>query len=164
MAIKLAYDLLILASVSPAASLATRGNSPCPNQIAGSWTLTSSNVTTNGTTIEALGPNPQGLLINMPAPDYTFSEEINTRPNFTPVIDVPTAQSNVGTYTVDENGVFTGRTTLASTIPGNIGVTETSQIFTLTPVGDTLLEIYTPVEGTVVYVVWTRFVPGSTSI
>ena len=133
----------------------------CLNQIAGSWTLTIANLTNNGTTTSPYGDDPQGLLINTPAPDFTFMEELNARPG---VVNPGPSQANAGTYTVDERGAFTGRTTLASTIASNVGVSESNAIFQLVREGDTLVETYEAGPGIVVRVVWTKFVPGSTSI
>ena len=143
-------------------SFASGNNSPCPNQIAGSWTLTTANLTINGTTTFPYGSNPQGILTNTPAPDYTFVEELGAR-NYTPGNSYSMSQANAGTYQIDENGAFLGRTTLSSTIASNVGTGETTAVFNLTRDGNTLVEVYKPVPGTVVAVVWTKFIPGSTS-
>lgn len=156
-------SLTAIASIASATVFTSGDTTSCPNQIAGSWSLTSASVTINGSTVLPYGNNPQGFLINTPAPDYTFMEELGAR-NYTPGNDFSSAQASAGTYSIDEYGAFATRTTLTSTVPTDVGVSETTAIFNLTRVGDTLVEILKPTDGTEVRAVWSKFVPGSTSV
>ena len=78
---------------------------------------------------------------------------------------VAAAQSNAGTYVVDENGAFVNRTTLASTIPSNIGLSENTTVFRLERLNATaLFQTIFADSYTTGYGIWTRFVPGSTEV
>nr|POE86492.1 hypothetical protein CFP56_46676 [Quercus suber] len=133
-----------LADADPAHTLAN-----IPNQVAGTWSLVSANITTADTpTTAAFGPNPIGILIF--APTLYFSELVSvdpaTLPRFPSDSDrtsgsaaqnaavVAGTLGQIGRYTVDEQGRFASETFLASTFPNWVGLHRTTRTINETAV------------------------------
>nr|POE73053.1 hypothetical protein CFP56_30992 [Quercus suber] len=121
---------------------------PVHNQVAGTWSVVTANITSNGTTTAAFGPYPTGILIF--APTLYFSEVISVDPTTLPHFASDTdrtsgsAEQNaaviagtlgqVGQYTVDEQGRFASEVILLSTYPNWIGLHRTTRMLNETAI------------------------------
>lgn len=128
------------------------------NWLAGTWTLTYANTTSNGTTTVPYGDMPMGFLFMTPRPDLTWIEELGAAPNTSSTYG---AQSSAGYYEMSRDGQYQGRTTLASTISTNVGLSETSEVLGFKRHGNELVQTYLPIPGVTVIAIWTKWVPGT---
>ncbi|KAK4504523.1 hypothetical protein PRZ48_005439 [Zasmidium cellare] len=127
--------LLSSLHLAAAHSIPFEPHKPTPNLVAGTWSVVTANITTNGTTAPAFGDHPTGILIF--APTFYFSELITvdtaTLPRFASNNRADgTAAENaavvagtigqIGNYTVASDGTFESDLIIASTFPNWIGL------------------------------------------
>lgn len=137
------------------------------NQIVGTWRMISAQIDPEGANTPAYGQRPLGLLVF--TPDMHFVEVLtdadtprftsNARGGGTDTENRDAMARNIGffgTYTVDENGAFSGNRVEASTFPNWVGGTRTTQELTLTVVGDRMHESFQRPEGTKIVIEWER--------
>ncbi|WP_025591281.1 lipocalin-like domain-containing protein [Agrobacterium tumefaciens] len=158
---------IILAIVLSIASSSAFAQTAAKNQVVGTWRMISATIDPGGKNIPAYGENPDGLLVF--TPDMHFVEVLTDA-------DVPRFASNArgegtddenrmamsrsiaffGTYTVDENGEFSGNTVEGSTFPNWIGSVRTRDDLTLVVTGDRMLEKFRRPEGTEIRIEFQR--------
>jgi hypothetical protein len=129
--------------------------------------MISATIDPGGRNIPAYGNNPSGLLVF--TPDMRFVELLIDA-------DIPRFASNsrgegtddenrevmsrslalFGTYTVDENGEFSGNRVEGSTFPNWVGSTRTREDITFVVVGDRMTENFRRPEGTQIRIEFQR--------
>ncbi|SDR05412.1 lipocalin-like domain-containing protein [Pseudoxanthomonas sp. CF125] len=129
-----------------------------PNQVAGTWRMVSATVEADGKTEQPYSEHPQGMLVF--TADMHFVEVL-TNP------DTPRFKSDTrgggsteenkramassigffGTYTVDEQGRFTGNRIEGATFPNWVGAVRTQRELQLKVVGDRMHETFTRPDG-----------------
>ncbi|KXF75278.1 hypothetical protein ATN84_18575 [Paramesorhizobium deserti] len=137
------------------------------NQVVGTWRMVSATIDPGGKNIAAYGEKPNGLLVF--TPDMHFVEVLTDA-------DVPRFASDArgegtddenriamsrsigffGTYTVDENGEFSGNRVEGATFPNWIGSVRTRDDLTLVVQGDRMTERFRRPEGTEIKIEWRR--------
>ena len=138
-----------------------------PNEIVGTWRMVQATLDSGGENILPYGTNPNSMLVF--TPDMHFVEVLTNRdtPRFASDARgegtdaenrMAMAQSIAffGTYSVDEDGVFSGNRVEGATFPNWIGSTRTTEELTLTVEGDRMFEIFTRPEGTRIEIEWER--------
>ena len=141
---------------------------PAPrNQVLGTGRMVSAQIDPEGRNQPAYGARPNGLLTF--TPDMHFVEVLTDA-------DLPPFASNVrgegtdaenraamassigffGTYTVDENGEFSGNRVEGSTFPNWIGAVRTREQLTLKVEGDRMMEHFQRPDGTKIVIHWER--------
>ena len=123
------------------------------NKVEGLWFPETIQATVDGQTMEPFGPRPKGLLCfhesmrfvelmsDPSVPQYASGQ----RESGTPEEDKAAIVGNLalfGTYTVDEEGYFTGNTVEGCTFPNWIGDRRTLDQLTLVVKGDHMLEVF----------------------
>ncbi|MBP1847478.1 hypothetical protein J2046_005762 [Rhizobium petrolearium] len=157
--------LLVLAlgiSSSPAFAETAAGN-----QVIGTWKLMSATIDPGGQDIPAYGENPNGLLVF--TPDMHFSAVItdadtprfasDARGEGTDGENRMAVSRNIGffgTYTVDDNGEFSGNRVEGATFPNWVGSVRTRDDLTLVVAGDRMTENFRRPEGTEIRIEWQR--------
>ena len=137
------------------------------NEVLGTWRMVEATIDPDGERIAAYGPNPQSMLVF--TSDMHFVEVLTNgdTPRFASDArgegtdaENRTAMAEgigfFGTYTVDENGVFSGNEVLGATFPNWVGSTRTTEQLTLTVEGDRMFEVFTRPEGTRIEIEWER--------
>lgn len=137
------------------------------NNVAGTWRIVSAQIDPDGKNLPAYGSAPNSLLVF--TEDLHFVEVLtdSTIPKFaSEERGKGTAQENqaamggslglFGTYTVDENGDFSGNRVVGSTFPNWVGSVRTRQELQMVVEGDRMLETFTRPEGTKIVIVWQR--------
>ncbi|MDR6950776.1 hypothetical protein J2X65_000119 [Ancylobacter sp. 3268] len=129
------------------------------NQVAGTWRMISATIDPGGKNTPAYGAKPNGLLVF--TPDMHFVEVLTDA-------DIPRFASNArgegtddenrlamsrsigffGTYTVDENGEFSGNRVEGATFPNWVGSVRTRDDLTLVVSGDRMTENFRRPDGT----------------
>ena len=137
------------------------------NQVVGTWRMVSAQIDRDGKSVPAYGQRPNGMLIF--APDMHYVEVLTDG-------DVPRFASNArgggtdaenriamaasigmfGTYTVDEDGAFTGDRVEGSTFPNWIGDVRTQRDIRIVVDGDRMTEHFTRPDGTKIIIVLER--------
>lgn len=137
------------------------------NQVLGTWRMMSATIDPGGENISAYGKTPQGLLVF--TPDMHFVEVLTDA-------DIPRFASDArgegtdeenrmtmsrsigffGTYTVDENGEFSGNRVEGATFPNWVGSVRTRDDLTLVVAGDRMTEQFRRPEGTEIRIEWQR--------
>ncbi|SAI71642.1 Uncharacterised protein [Bordetella ansorpii] len=138
-----------------------------PNQVLGTWRMVSAQVEQEGGTRPAYGAQPNGMLVF--TADMHFVEVLTdaSLPRFaSSARGQGTARENqaamagsigfFGTYTVDENGEFSGNRVTGSTFPNWVGSTRTRKELRLVVEGDRMTEHFQRPEGSRVHIVWQR--------
>ncbi|GBD50455.1 hypothetical protein METY_3668 [Methylopila sp. Yamaguchi] len=137
------------------------------NQLVGAWRMVSATIDPGGRNIPAYGEKPNGLLVF--TADMHFIEVLTDggAPRFaSDTRGAGTDEENrramarsigfFGTYTVDEEGAFSGNHVDGATFPNWVGSTRTREQLTLTVVGDQMTEHFRRPEGTRVQIEWRR--------
>lgn len=137
------------------------------NQVIGTWKLVSATIDPGGQDIPAYGKNPNGLLVF--TPDMHFSAVItdadtprfasDARGEGTDDENRMAISRNIGffgTYTVDENGEFSGNRVEGATFPNWVGSVRTRDDLTLVVTGDRMTENFRRPEGTDIRIEWQR--------
>lgn len=156
--------LLLLIGVALMSSVAEAAS---PNKVLGSWRIVSAQIDPEGKNQPAYGKRPSGLLSF--TPEMQFVEVLTDA-------DVPRFASNergqgtnaenraamngsigfFGTYTVDENGEFTGNRVEGSTFPNWVGGVRTRKELRLIVNGDSMTENFQRPDGTKILILWQR--------
>ena len=137
------------------------------NKVLGTWRMVSAQIDPDGKNQLPYGSAPNGLLAF--TADMHFVEVLtdSTLPKFASnERGQGTAQENravmnatlglFGTYTVDENGEFSGNRVTGSTFPNWIGDVRTREQLKMVVTGDRMVETFTRPEGTEIKIVWKR--------
>lgn len=153
----------LAAAAVPFASAATAAE----NKVLGTWRIVSAVANPQTDNILPYGPKPQGMLVF--TPDMHFIEVLHDPriPRFDSEIrGEGTAEENAaamagaigfyGTYTVDENGEFSGNTVEGSTFPNWIGSVRTTEQLQLNVDGDRMRETFTRPGGLRIVIEWER--------
>lgn len=157
--------LVVLLSALAVLGCSTR---PEPrNQIIGTWRMVSAESERNGITEPAYGERPNGMLSF--TPDMRFVEVLtdSTLPRFaSEVRGAGTDAENraamaggigmFGTYTVDEDGQFSGNRVEGATFPNWTGDVRTTDELRMVTDGDRLTENFTRPDGTKVTIEFER--------
>ncbi|MFK4387663.1 lipocalin-like domain-containing protein [Bradyrhizobium sp. USDA 223] len=137
------------------------------NQVLGTWRMVSAQLDPDGRNVPAYGQKPNSLLV--------FTEDMHFIEVLTDA-SIPKFASNergagtdeenraamagsiafFGTYTVDENGVFSGNRVEGSTFPNWVGSERTRQDLNFDVIGDRMIENFQRPEGTKVVIIWER--------
>ena len=149
----------IIVALAVAISSSALAQTAAQNQVVGTWRMISAMIDPDGMNIPAYGEKPNGLLVF--TPDMHFVEVLTDA-------DIPRFASNArgegtdeenrmvmsrsigffGTYTVDENGEFSGNRVEGSTFPNWIGSVRTRDDLTLVVDGDRMIENFRRPDGT----------------
>ena len=137
------------------------------NKVLGTWRMVSAQIDPDGKNQLPYGSAPNGLLSF--TADMHFVEVLtdSTLPKFaSDERGQGTAQENravmdatlglFGTYSVDENGEFSGNRVTGSTFPNWIGDVRTREQLKMVVTGDRMVETFTRPEGTEIKIVWKR--------
>ena len=137
------------------------------NKVVGTWRMVSAQIDPDGKNQLPYGSAPNGLLAF--TADMHFVEVLtdSTLPKFaSDERGQGTAQENravmestlglFGTYSVDENGEFSGNRVTGSTFPNWIGDVRTREQLKMVVTGDRMVETFTRPEGTEIRIVWKR--------
>lgn len=152
-------------------SLPTSVQAETKNQLVGAWRMVSATIDPGGRKIPAYGETPHGLLVF--TSDMHFVEVLTdgSAPRFaSDARGEGTDEENrramsrsigfFGTYTVDDEGAFSGNRVDGATFPNWVGSTRTREQLTLTVVGDRMTEHFQRPEGTRVQIEWRRVERG----
>ncbi|WP_460117715.1 lipocalin-like domain-containing protein [Pseudomonas sp. S2_C03] len=137
------------------------------NQVVGTWRVVSATIDPGGRNIPAYGERPNGLLVF--TADMHFIEVLTdaSTPRFaSDARGEGTDEENrramsgsigfFGTYTVDEEGQFSGNHVQAATFPNWVGSTRTREQLTLVVNGDRMTEHFRRPEGTAIQIEFQR--------
>lgn len=142
-------------------------NATPPNKVLGTWRMVSAQIDPEGKNLPAYGARPNGMLTF--TPDMHFIEVLTDA-------DIPRFASNVrgegtdaenraaiagsigffGTYTVDENGEFSGNRVEGCTFPNWVGSVRTRKDLRLVVEGDVMTENFQRPDGTRIAIIWQR--------
>jgi len=148
-------------------SLPVLAQTAAPNEVVGTWRMVQATVDPGGEGIAAFGPNPNSLLIftsdmhfaavltNGDTPDFSSGTQ-GEGTDAENRIAMASSIGFFGTYTVDEDGVFSGNRVEGSTFPNWVGSTRTTEELTLTVEGDQMFEVFTLAEGARIEIEWQR--------
>jgi hypothetical protein len=155
--------VLVLLGVSLMSSIAQAASR---NQVVGTWRMVSAQIEKDGKPAPAYG-RPNGLLIF--APDMHYVEVLSDAdvPRFaSDALGQGTAAENrtamaksigmFGTYTVDENGEFTGDRVEGSTFPNWIGDVRTRDNLSIVVDGDRMTDKFTRPDGSKITIIFER--------
>lgn len=144
-----------------------RGAEPAPNQVLGTWRMVSAQLDPDGRNVPAYGEQPNGLLVF--TADMRFIEVLTdaSLPRFasdargqgTDAENRAAMAGGIGffgTYTVDENGEFSGNRVEGSTFPNWVGSVRTRKDLTLIVAGDHMTENFQRPDGTRIRIQWRR--------
>lgn len=140
---------------------------PRPNDVVGTWRMVSAEAQGDGRTMPAYGDRPSGLLSF--TPDMRYVEvltDASVPPFASPVRGEGTDAENraamagsigmFGTYTVDDEGAFSGNLVEGSTFPNWVGDVRTTEDLRIVVDGDRLTENFTRPDGTRITIVFER--------
>lgn len=141
--------------------------STASNQVQGTWRLVSAVIDPDGRRVPAYGARPNGLLIFTPDLHYSVVITSGDTPRFasnergqgTDAENRLAMSSSIGffgTYTVDENGAFSGNRVDGATFPNWVGSVRTTKELRLVVSGDRLVEDFQRPDGTKIRIVWQR--------
>ena len=156
--------MIIALTLAPLPALA---QTPLPNKVVGTWRMVQATLDPGGENIAAYGSNPNSMLVF--TADMHFVEVLTNG-------DLPRFASDArgegtdeenrtamaesigffGTYTVDDEGVFSGNRVTGSTFPNWVGSTRTTEELTLTVEDDRMFEVFVRPEGTRIEIEWQR--------
>uniref|UniRef100_UPI0039EF2DF0 lipocalin-like domain-containing protein n=1 Tax=Bordetella sputigena TaxID=1416810 RepID=UPI0039EF2DF0 len=153
--------------LSMALAGAVRAGGRTPNQVLGTWRMVSAQLDPDGRNVPAYGEKPNGLLAF--TSDMRFIEVLtdaslprfasNARGEGTDAENRAAMASGIGffgTYTVDENGEFSGNRVDGSTFPNWVGSVRTRNDLTLAVAGDRMTEDFRRPDGTRIRIEWQR--------
>ena len=123
------------------------------NKVVGMWRPETIQATVNGQTMEPFGAKPTGLLcfhesmrfVELMSDPSVAHYATGTRENGTAEEDKAAMLGNLalfGTYTVDDDGNFTGNTVEGCTFPNWVGDRRTADQLTEIVDGDHMLELF----------------------
>ncbi|WP_207478722.1 lipocalin-like domain-containing protein [Arenibaculum pallidiluteum] len=157
----------VLAVLIGASAASAHAQVPPRNQVVGTWRLVSAQIDPEGRNQPAYGERADGLLTF--TPDMRFVEVLvdGSLPRFASDVrgegtdtENRAAMSRslglFGTYTIDENGEFSGNRIEGSTFPNWVGSVRTRNELTFTVWGDRMTESFRRPEGTRILVEWQR--------
>lgn len=138
-----------------------------PNEVVGTWRMVQATIDPDGENIPAYGPNPNSLLIFTPDMHYAAVLTNGDTPRFASDargegtdaenrIAIADSIGFFGTYTVDENGVFSGNRVDGATFPNWVGSARTTEELTMTVRGNRMFETFTRPEGARIEIIWER--------
>ena len=158
---------MILSLASSLISLPALAQDTAPNQVVGTWRMISATIDPDGDKIPAYGERPNGFLVF--TPDMHFVEVLtdadtprfasDARGEGTDKENREAMSRNIGffgTYTVDENGEFSGNRVEGATFPNWVGNTRTRDDLTLVVEGNRMTEYFQRPEGTTIHIEWQR--------
>jgi hypothetical protein len=145
----------------------TAGSPTRGNQVAAAWRLTFARADTSSGTVQPFGPTPAGYLIFT---DSGYFTDVLHRPGLPPLASgdplVGTDAENaravrdtlvvLGTYTVDDDGVFKDEQVLRSSFPNWNGKRRDTSSLTETVQGDVMTEHLDDSEGVVITIRFSR--------
>jgi len=137
------------------------------NHVVGTWRMVAAEIERDGKVVPAYGQRPSGMLIF--APDMHYVEVLTDG-------DLPRFASNLrgqgtdeenrtamatsigmfGSYTVDENGDFTGDRVEGSTFPNWVGSVRTQKDIRIVVNGDQMTNYFTRPDGTKITIIFER--------
>lgn len=138
-----------------------------PNQVVGTWRMVSATIERDGTSVPAYGERPSGLLTFTPEMRYVEVLTDSTVAPFTSHVrgEGTDAENRAamaggigmfGTYTVDEDGEFSGNRVEGATFPNWVGDVRTTEDLRITVDGDRMTENFTRPDGTAIQIVFER--------
>ena len=159
--------LLLGTFIATAFMLSCQNKEVIKNKVAGTWKPLSATVYNNGIKTFPYGPNPTGRLIF--TPEMQFLEYIVDS-------EIPPFKSDIrgkgsdeenrrllngslalyGTYTVDEEGNFTGNLVEGSSFPNWVGNSRTTDDLSLVVKDSIMTELFFRPSGARVEIVWKR--------
>ncbi|WP_404425616.1 lipocalin-like domain-containing protein [Thalassospira australica] len=160
--------LELIVAFSFSAISAARAETVKKNEVEGIWRIVSAELTdTNGQVNQPYGPEPKGRLVFTREMEFVAVLLDPRVPDFASDIrGEGTAAENAaamagsigffGTYTVDENGVFSGNTVLGSTFPNWEGSVRTTEQLQLRVEGDRMIESFSRPSGLRIAIEWER--------
>jgi hypothetical protein len=138
-----------------------------PNHISGTWRMISAQIEKPTGNIPAYGSKPSGLLVF--TEDMHYVEVLtdgnvpqfasNVRGHGTPEENQAAMAGSIGmfgTYTVDDNGDFSGDRVEGSTFPNWVGDIRTRKDLQIVLQGDEMTENFQRPDGTKIVIVWHR--------
>ncbi|MCA1527696.1 lipocalin-like domain-containing protein [Bradyrhizobium yuanmingense] len=138
-----------------------------PNKVLGTWRMVSAQIDPEGKNLPAYGARPNGLLTF--TPDMHFIEVLTDSavPRFASSVrgEGTDAENRAamagsigffGTYTVDENGEFSGNKVEGCTFPNWIGSVRTRKELRLVVDGDVMTENFERPDGTKIRITFER--------
>ncbi len=159
--------IAIVSFVALSALAEVSANARPLNKVAGTWRMVAAQIDPDGRNLPAYGPKPNGMLVL--TEDMHFVEVLSdsTVPQFaSSARGNGTDQENraamagaigsAGTYTVDENGEFSGNKVEVSTFPNWVGSERTRKELTLIVDGDRMTENFQRPEGTRIRITFER--------
>lgn len=140
------------------------------NQVVGTWRLVSAQIDPENKDQPAYGRQPNGLLSFTPDMHYVAVLTDADVPRFASDVrgegtdaENKAAMSGsigfFGTYSVDDDGVFTGNRVDGSTFPNWIGSVRTTKELRLVVEGDSMKEEFERPDGTKIVICWQRVPP-----
>lgn len=137
------------------------------NQVVGTWRMVAARIDPDGKNLAAYGEKPNGLLVFTPDMHYvevltdadTLRFASNVRGEGTDSENREAMGRSIGhfgTYTVDQNGAFSGNRVEGSTFPNWVGNTRTTKELRLTVVADRMYEEFVRPEGTKIVIEFER--------
>lgn len=158
---------MLAALALSASALPALAQTASPNEVVGTWRMVQATLDPGGEDIAAYGPNPNSMLVF--TSDMHFVEVLTNgdTPRFASDArgdgtdeENRTAMENsiafFGTYTVDDDGGFSGNHVEGSTFPNWVGGTRTTDELTFAVEGDRMFEVFTRPEGTRIEIEWQR--------
>ncbi|TLH81500.1 hypothetical protein C1S82_01965 [Mycolicibacterium cosmeticum] len=142
-----------------------------PNQVVGTWRMVSASIERDGNSVPAYGDRPSGLLTFTPEMHYV---EVLTDSTVAPFASNARGEGTdaenraamagsigmFGTYTVDENGEFSGNRVEGATFPNWVGNVRTTKELRITVDGDRMTEHFTRPDGTSIEIIFERVTNG----
>ncbi len=137
------------------------------NQVLGTWQMVSAQTDPDGSNQPAYGPKPKSLLVFTSDMHVIEVMTDSTVPRFASnARGHGTADENqaamagsigwFGTYTIDDNGQFSGDRVEGSTFPNWVGDVRTRKDLHIVVDGDRMTEHFQRPEGTKIVITWQR--------
>lgn len=157
--------VLIVLAALPALGCAS-GHTP-KNQVVGTWRMVSAQIERDGATEPAYGENPSGMLTFTPDMHYVeVLTDADVPPFASDVRGAGTDEENrvamassigmFGSYTVDDDGEFSGNRVEGATFPNWIGNVRTREELRIVVDGDRMTENFTRPDGTNITIIFER--------
>lgn len=137
------------------------------NQVVGTWRMVSAEIERDGKVVPAYGQRPSGMLIFAPDMHYVEVLTDGNVPHFASAvrgqgtdaenrIAMATSIGMFGSYTVDENGEFTGDRVEGSTFPNWVGSVRTQKDIRIVVNGNQMTNYFTRPDGTKINIIFER--------
>lgn len=150
---------MLLAILMGVTAVSAHAQTAPSNQVVGTWRMVSAQIDPEGRNVPAYGERPSGMLVF--TPDMHFVEVLtdadtprfasNVRGEGTDVENRAAMSRSIGmfgTYSVDEEGVFSGNIVEGATFPNWVGDRRTRRELTLVVSGDRMTENFQRPDGT----------------